>query len=365
MDLTGARILVVHDWLIPWGGAERTLAEILAVVPQADLIVGVRSRQLARENAIASRAKETWLRHIPFARTRHRWLVPLHYWAFAGCDTRKYDLVISSSFSFAKAVRPSNGRPHLSYCYSPPRYLWDLSETYRRYSGATPSLALRLAAPMMRALDRRSARTVTQFVGISNFVAARITRAYDRPASVIYPPVAPKSATRGSAAREDFLLVLGRLVAYKRVDLAIRAAELLGIQLVVAGDGPERQRLRQIAGPHTRFVGEVSDADAADLMERCRLFVFCAEEDFGIAPLEANAHGAPVVAFRGGALSETMVEGESAILFDAQTTESLVAGLTTALGHAWNDAAIRRNAARFNADRFRSEFRAVVEGVLA
>lgn len=324
------------------------------------MVVGVRAPAIRDLNDVTRRARETWLRFVPLARTRHRWFVPLHYAAFSGIDTAPYDLVISSSFGFAKSVRPAPGRPHFCYCYSPPRYLWDLAGTYREHSGSVVSAALGVGAPLLRWLDRRGALGVTQFAGISRFVAKRIRVAYNRDARVIYPPVSAKVASKPAGAREGFLLVLGRLVAYKRVDLVIAAAERLGIPLVVAGDGPERSRLERLAGKQTTFRGHVDEATAADLMERCRLFVFCAEEDFGIAPLEANAHGAPVVGYGRGALTETMVPGQTALFFERQTVDDVMRATEAALAHTWNDQALRANATRFAPERFREEIRAAI-----
>lgn len=357
-ELGGLRVLVTHDWLNTWAGAERVLGEIMAIAPQADLVVAVRTRLMKNQHAIARQARETWVARLPFARTRHRWLVPLHYAAFSGLDTRGYDLVISSSHAFAKAVRARPGAPHVCYCHSPPRYLWDMGPEYREQSGILASSALQVATPVLRALDRRSAAGVTHFVSNSGFVARRIEAAYGRDAVVVHPPVQAKPARRGP--RENFLLVLGRLVAYKRVDLAIGAAERLGISLVIAGEGRERAKLERMAGSSTTFLGEVSEATAGDLMERCRAFVFCAEEDFGIAPVEANAHGAPVVAYGRGGVSESMVPGTTALFYDRQTVDDVAAAIQAALGRPWDEAAIRRNAQRFSPERFRASFAQVL-----
>jgi len=288
--------------------------------------------------------------------------MPLQYFAFSGLNTAQYDLVISSSHAFAKAVRPRDGRPHVCYCHSPPRYLWDMAQTYAEHSTRTGAAALRVSTPILRRLDRESARGVTHFVSNSCFVANRIRASYDREAQVVYPPVEPKPARRH--AREEFLLVLGRLVAYKRVDLAIEAAERLRIPLVIAGDGPERARLERLGGPHTTFLGEVNEATAGDLMERCQALVFCAEEDFGIVPVEANAHGAPVVAYARGGVVESMLPGVSAVLFERQTIEDVTEAIEVARSTSWNVAAIRANAGRFSPARFREEFGSVLRSAV-
>ena len=347
------RVLIVHDWIVAWGGAERTLEQLLVLFPQADLVVGVLGEGRRELNAVTRRARESWLARLPFARRHHRWFLPLYPAAFASVDARGYDLVISSSHAFAKMVRAPAEVPHLCYCHSPPRYLWDLHAEYRRERSVS-GVALGLAAPLLRRIDRGSAGRVDSFVANSRYIAERILRCYDREAVVVYPPVAPKPARRRAGPRDDVLLSLGRLVPYKRVDLAIAAANATGQSLVVAGDGPERRRLERLAGPTVTFLGEVTEAEAGDLMERCRAMLFCAEEDFGIAPVEANAHGMPVVAYGRGGAVESMVSGVTAEFFDEPTVESLAGALERARTRQWNESAIRANAARFSAASFRA-----------
>jgi glycosyltransferase involved in cell wall biosynthesis len=362
-DLAALRVLIVHDWIVGWGGGERTVEELLSLFPRAELVVGVLGEGRRERNAVTRRAKETWLAKFPFARRHHRWFLPLYPAAFASLDTRGYDLVISSASAFAKAVRTARSTPHLCYCHSPPRYLWDLHQEYRRGADAS-GRALALGGPLLRALDRATARRVDRFVANSHYVADRIRRHYGLDAAVVYPPVTAKPASRRAGPRDDVLLSLGRLVAYKRVDLAIEAANAIGAPLIVAGDGPERRRLESLAGPSVTFVGEVTDAAAGELMERARALVFCAEEDFGITPLEANAHGLPVVAFGKGGACESMQPGVSAEFFDTPTVEAVLGALTRAGARTWNDTAVRANAARFSAERFRAGIKSEVARLL-
>lgn len=353
VDLSALRILLVHDWVVAWGGAERTVEQMLEVFPQAHLVVGVLGEGKRTFNALTQRAEESWLGRMPLARTHHRWFLPLYPAAFASVDTAGYDLVISSSSAFSKTVRAKPGTPHLCYCYTPPRYLWDLQADYQRDRSAA-GMALSLAGPVLRAVDRASARRVTKFVAISHYIADRIRRAYQREATVIYPPVMPKPTARSVAPRTDSLLSLGRLVPYKRVDLAIQAANATGAHLIVAGDGPERQRLEAIAGPTITFLGEVTEQGAGELLETCRAMVFCAEEDFGIAPVEANAHGLPVVAYNRGAARESLRDGVTAVFFDELTTASLAEAIERARVTQWDEIAVRSNAHRFSPERFRA-----------
>jgi glycosyltransferase involved in cell wall biosynthesis len=363
-DLTALRVLVVHEWLYTWGGAERVLDQILALFPQADLVASVVDPAIRDYNATTARSRELWVGKLPGARSHHRWSLPLQAVAFARLDTRDYDLVISSSHAFAKLVRCRRPTTHVCYCHSPPRYLWDLHDVYLRQATLPQHLALRALAPSLRQLDVWGAGRVDQFIANSDFVARRVREYYGRRAHVVYPPVSPKIEAPADRAREDFLLVLGRLVPYKRVDLAIRAAEMLGVRLVVAGDGPERKRLQAMAGPLTEFVGHVSEAEAGHLLATCAAFVFCAEEDFGIAPVEANAHGAPVVGYARGGLLETMVPGETAVLYHEQDVTALASAIRQCLAAEWNTGALRANAHRFGPERFRDEIASVVRHAL-
>lgn len=356
-ELAGLRVLIVHEWLYTWAGAERCLEQLVALMPHAHVLAGIITPRMRGAHDIARRAEESWVGRLPGARAHHRWFLPAHALAFAARDTRDYDLVISVSHAFEKAVRATRpGALHLSYCLSPPRYLWDLSASHDRFANPVQRMALRASRAALRAADLRAARGVHRFVSLSRFVAERVRRIYGRASEVVYPPVSPKASVP-RAAREPFLLTVGRLVPYKRVDLAIAAAERLGLRLLVAGDGPERERLRQQAGPHVEFLGEISEVEAAGLLERCAAFVFCAEEDFGIAPVEANAHGAPVVAFARGGVVETQRESETAVFFHEHEVSAVATAIERCLAHPWNDGVLRDNARRFAPSRFRDGMR--------
>ena len=359
----GVRALIVHEWLYTWAGAERCLEGIAELLPDADVIIGTITDEARSKFPIARRARETWLSRIPGARRYHRWFLPLQAAAFGTIDTSGYDVVISLSHSMGKLVRPRRGAVHVCYCFSPPRYLWDLRETHDSQATLLQRLALRTGGRLLRSLDRRGASGVDRFISISHCVADRVRRAYGRDSDVVYPPVLAKPISGG--AREGFLLSLGRLVPYKRVDLAIRAAESLGMKLVVAGDGPERKRLARIAGPNTEFVGAVSEEEAGRLLSSCAAFVFCGEEDFGITPLEANAHGAPVVAFARGAAVETLEEGRTGVFFAEQSPASVADAIVRCLGRGWDFEVLRANAERFSPARFREGMIAQINAALA
>lgn len=362
-DLRGLRVLVTHEWLYTWAGAERCLEQILHVFPRADLLVGVVAPHMRDYNDVTRRAEETWVGRLPGARTRHRWFLPLHAAAFAAHDTSEYDLVVSSSHAFEKFVRPGHAT-HLCYCYSPPRFLW--SDVYAGSASLAGKLALAGGGFFWRALDRRAARGVDRFVSISRHVADRVRRAYGVDSDVVYPPVSAKPVSAVSGPPETpYLLSMGRLVEYKRTDLAILAARRIGMKLLVVGDGPERSRLERIAGPETEFLGEVPEARAGQLLEGCAAFVFAAEEDFGIAPLEANAHGRPVVCLDRGGVTETMVANRTAVFFGQQTPGAVATAIADALGRSWNADVLRANAARFSPEVFRRDFATAARSALS
>jgi glycosyltransferase involved in cell wall biosynthesis len=358
-ELAGLRVLLVHEWLYTWAGAERCLEQLVALMPHADILAGIVTPEMRRRHEIARRATETWIGRIPGARAKHRWFLPLHPLALSAFDTSHYDLVISVSHAFEKTIRASKRAVHVSYCLTPPRYLWDLSASHIGLASLPQRIAFGVGAPVLRALDRFSARGVDHFVSLSHVVAERVRRSYGRESAVVYPPVSGKGGNRepGIGTRERFLLTLGRLVPYKRVDLAVRAAEQLKMRLVVAGDGPDRERLARLGGRNVEFVGEVSEEEAGRLMSTCAAFLFCAEEDFGIAPVEANAHGAPVVAFGRGGARETMVEGKTGTFFDRHTVDSLTEAIERCLATSWDERELRRNAERFSPDKFRDGMR--------
>ena len=364
------RIAIVHDWLDTWGGAELALAELLALFPEADLFTLVDFMTSEDRVRLGSRTIRTsYIQRLPFARTAFRRYLPLFPRAIERFDVSAYDLVISSSHAVAKGVRTTPAQLHICYCYTPMRYAWDLQDQYLRQTGLDRGLrgrTVRRSLARLRSWDLGASARVDDFVAISRTIAERIRRCYDREATVIYPPVAAPSpvvdTTRGSA-----YVTVSRLVPYKRVDLIIAAFRLLpDRQLVVIGDGPERARIETVAGPNVRLLGRAPDGIRDQWLAGARAFVFAAEEDFGIAPLEAQARGTPVIAYgRGGAL-ETIrgldAPAPTGVLFTEQTPDAIAASVREYETHAQRITAnaCRENAARFSAHRFRGEFAAFV-----
>jgi glycosyltransferase involved in cell wall biosynthesis len=303
---------------------------------------------------IAHGRVHTWpLQGYLGATRRFRWFLPAYPAWFSALDLRPADLVISSSVAFAKAVRTSSKATHISYIYTPMRYAWDLDNYL---SGSSLTWPARVAAhtlrPVLKAWDRRTAKRPDVLVAISEEVRRRIHRLWGRQARVIYPPV-DVSEIPLTNQNDGYYLVAARLLAYRRIDIAVEACLKLGRELVVVGDGPERAALQhQARGAPIRFMGHVERSTLIDLFARCRAYLLPGVEDFGIAPLEAAAAGKPVIAFRGGGALETVRDGETGVFFAAQDAEAMAAAMERADSISFEPEALRAHAQRFD----RSEF---------
>jgi glycosyltransferase involved in cell wall biosynthesis len=302
--------------------------------------------------------RPTFLQRFPLVRYYSRLLLPLMPAAFDQLDLRDYDVVITAASAFSKNVRVASGARNVCYCHTPPRYLWDLTDQYFNPTART------VAGPTLRWLreaDRKASQRVDEFVANSSTVAERIRRAYGREARVIFPPVDTDRIQPNGRPPEDFYLVVSRFVPYKRVDLAVAACTRLGRKLVVVGMGPETARLRAAAGATISFTGALSDDAVADLYARCRAFVFPGLEDFGIAPVEAQAAGRPVIAYGAGGATETVVDGQTGVFFHEQTVDALVRAIEQFEQTKFDPAACRANAMRFDAAIFRQRIKESVE----
>ena len=363
------RVAVVHDWLTGMRGGERVLEEILVIFPQAEIFTLIHLPGTVSPRIEARPIHRSLLQRAPFAKRAFRGYLPFFPLAVESLRVSGFDLVVSSSHCVAKSVRTA-GIPHLCYCHTPMRYVWD---QFDAYFGGDHNLLRGLAAPIARALrdwDAATARRVDAFVANSHHVRERIRRSYGRDAVVVHPPV---DLDRFAAARrpEEFYLVVSALVPYKRIDLAVRACSLLGRPLVVVGEGPEGPRLRKMAGPNVTFLGRAPDEEVASLYSRCRALLFPGVEDFGITAVEAQAAGAPVLARADGGVMESVggplvdVAGVLAgmagdgdgsvtgVFFASATPESLAAAILSCERISFDEDAARRNAARFSAPRFR------------
>jgi glycosyltransferase involved in cell wall biosynthesis len=292
------------------------------------------------------------MNRLPLVHPRHQPYLALYPRAFESLDLSGYDLVLSNKSGFCHGVRPAPGALHICYCLTPTRYVWGFEE-YAAREELSPALRAAIR-PMLNGLQRwdfLAAQRVDYFIAISSEIQQRIARYYGRESVVIYPPVDTGRFTPAGKP-DDYFLVLGRLIPYKRADLAMKAFSRLGLPLVVAGEGRDRARLEAMAAPNVTFLGRVSNAEAARLMAHCRAFVFPGLEDFGIAPVQAMAAGRPVIAFAGGGALDTVVEGRTGLLFYEQTAESLEAAVRAFDDRCFDPAEIRRHAGQFDTSVF-------------
>lgn len=297
------RVALVHDWLTGMRGGERCLQAFLHIYPQADIFTLLHVPG-STSALIDSRVKQTsYLQNLPAARKIYRMCLPLYPNAIRQFDFSGYDLVISLSHAAAKNIQVPKGVPHISYCFTPMRYVWDQAAFY--FGALTPVLWPLIRS--LRAWDKQRSEGVTQFVAISDFVAARIRCFYGRHSEVIYPPVDTSWIEPVAPGRPgEAFLYAGALVPYKRVDRLVRAFNALGERLWIVGHGPEEKRLRKMAGPTIEFYGHVPDRELSAFYRRCRALLFPGIEDFGLIPLECMAAGRPVIALHDGALRETL-----------------------------------------------------------
>ena len=366
----GIRVAVVHDWLLVYSGAERVLEEMLAVFPDADLFALVDFLPDELRRFVANkRARTTFIQKLPWAKRLYRGYLPLMPLAIERMDVSQYDLILSSSHAVAKSVITTPKQLHICYVHSPMRYAWDLQDQYLRQTGLHRGVKGWFAKWLLRRLrlwDLRTASRADHLIANSHFISDRIRRAYGRGAEVIYPPVDIDTFSL-ETAKEDFYLTASRMVPYKRVDLVVDAfAQMPGRRLVVAGDGPEFGKVKAKAGPNVEVVGFCDNLELRSLMQRAKAFVFAAEEDFGITPVEAQACGTPVIAFgRGGAtesirgLSDPKPTG---VFFPEQTVKAIVEAVEVFEGarDRISPEACRENALRFSPARFRAEYEGFV-----
>lgn len=348
------KVAIVHDFFCNIGGSDVVASLLHGLFPQAPvytLLVYDRNRGHPLLRGMDLRT--SFIQRLPLAGRAHQPYLPLFPLAIEQFDLSAYDLVLSSSHSCAKGVLTRPETLHICYCHTPMRYAWDLYYDYV-HTELRQGLFRPLAALVMayvRLWDAAAAGRVDYYVANSAYVASRIRKHYRREAEVIYPPVDTDYFVPGEE-RGDFFLVVSRLTRYKRVDLAVEAFNRLGLPLKVIGEGPELPRLRRLAGPNVEFLGYRARDEVRRHMAACRAFVFPGLEDFGIAPVEAQAAGRPVIAYGAGGVLETVEDGVTGVLFAAQTVDALAAAVERSLGLTFETEACRRSALRFDRSVF-------------
>jgi glycosyltransferase involved in cell wall biosynthesis len=352
----------VHEYLNQYGGAERVLQVLSAMLPDAPIYTTLYDRELTGGVFQGREIRTSFIQRLPFSRSYHHLYSPLMPLAVEQFDMSAFHTVLSVSASFAKGVITGTQTRHISYCLTPPRFLWDDSQRFVqqfRYPVPIGRLAP-LALSYLRVWDRQAASRVDEFVAISDFVRRRIGKYYGRESQVVYPPV-NVSKFQVSETRGDYWLMVGRLVAYKNFELAIKAFNRLGWPLKIVGTGVQEKRLRAIAGPTIEFVGQVTDERLAELYAGAAAVVFPQEEDFGIVPLEAMASGRPVIAYRGGGALETVIDRITGVFFDETTEESLAVAVDRASRLKFMPYVCRGQAERFDIPVFTAKMNTILQ----
>jgi glycosyltransferase involved in cell wall biosynthesis len=365
------RIAVIHDWLTTYAGAERVLEQILALYPDADLFAVCDFLSESDRAFLGGRIPTTtFIQRLPGARKHYRSYLPLMPLAIEQIDLSAYDLVISSSHAVAKGVLTGPDQLHISYVHSPIRYAWDLQHQYLKESGLDRGFKGGLAKWILhkiRIWDYRTANGVDYFIANSNFIARRIWKNYRRNSKVIYPPVDISKFTL-SENKDEYYLTASRMVPYKKIDLIVEAfASMPEKRLIVVGDGPDMKKIRKKAGSNVELVGYHEFEVLRDYMQRAKAFIFAAEEDFGIVPVEAQACGTPVIAFGKGGTLETVIplgnEYPTGLFFQDQSVGAIVEAVEEFenKGGDINGKDCRTNAEKFSINVFRNAFKNLVE----
>jgi glycosyltransferase involved in cell wall biosynthesis len=350
------RIALIHDYLNQYGGAERVLETLCGIFSDAPIYTLLYDEAATGRVFKGREIHTSFLQKVPFARRHHHIFPLLMPLAIEQFDLSEFDIVLSNSASFAKGVITKPHTRHICYCMTPTRFLWDDSHRYIdefRYPWPVKKL-VPLFITYLRIWDKEAAHRVDKFIAISNFVKARIKKYYERDAEVIYPPVniAKYSISSGVG---DYFLMVGRLVSYKRFDLAVKVFNAIKKPLKIVGDGPERGRLEKMAGPNIEFLGLVSDYKMPEIYSRAQAVIFPQVEDFGLVPLEAMASGRPVIAFRDGGALETVVDGETGIFFDEQAEISLAQAVGRYYQTQFDPKLIRSHALKFDEAIFKQK----------
>jgi len=370
------RVAIIHDWLTGMRGGEKCLDVFCELWPDADLFTLLNVPGSVSPTIERHKISTSFVQHLPRARWWYRSYLPFFPMAVERFDLRDYDLVISSSHCVAKGVRARPDQLHICYCYTPMRYVWDMTHVYfGKGRHSLTKFTIPFFLNYLRLWDTLSSNRVNHFVTISDHIKRRINKHYRREAHVIYPPVSVDCFDAGRN-EEGFYLIVAAFAPYKRIDLAVRAFNRLGLPLKIVGVGPDARRLRRMAQGNIEFLGWQPDEKVAELYGRCRAFVFPAEEDFGIAPVEAQASGKPVIAYGVGGVTESVsgfcINGDfeaaseqlkagdyTGVFFCEQTVEALVDAVRffEANRDAFDPDKIRQRALRFNRQKFKSDFK--------
>ncbi len=360
------KIALVHDWLTSFGGSERVLLALSALYPDAPIFTLVASTPMLPAFA-GKDIRTSFIQKLPFAQKHFRKYISLMPTAIEQFDLSEYDLVISSSHAVAKGVLTKPSTKHLCYCHTPMRYAWSLYFDYLakpQFGGKIAKMIMPWSMHALRIWDVASAGRVDRFLANSQNVQQRIAKYYRRESTVVYPPIPVKATKPQGVPREDFFLIVSRLIPQKRVDLVVEACTKANKNLVVIGEGSELQTLQTIAGPTVQFLGFLPDNEVASYYERCSAFIFPAEDDFGMTPVEAMAYGTPVIAYGKGGALETVIDNKTGILFHEPSISALLEAFSEFDHNVFSAETIRNHALQFDEAMFKEAITKNVQTLL-
>lgn len=350
------RIALVHDYFTQQGGAERVAEQLHCMLPTAEVFATVALQDQMPTKLANTNVQTSWMQQLPGMKKLHRYYFLLYPFGVDSLDLSSYDVVVSSSSGYAKGIKTKRDSLHVCYCHTPMRWAWRYQDYASREKFSTSArIALPILLHGLRIWDMNASRQPDQFVANSQIVADRIQQIYKRHSVVIPPPI-DVSRFSLSDKQDDYYLVLSRLVPYKRIDLAIEACNLMKRRLIIVGDGLDRKRLQETAGPTVQFMGRLSDEETAKYVGECRALIFPGEEDFGMVPLEVAASGRPTVAFRAGGATETVVDGVTGTFFDHPDAGSLALAMEELETLTFSPTVLRNHAMTFDVRAFRQRF---------
>ena len=356
------RIALVHDYLVQYGGAERVLECFSEIFPYAPIYTLIYSKELMRGKFSKKNIQTSFIQKIPFSKSNHRIFPLFMTFGVEQFDFSDYDVILSDSSGFAKGAITGPETLHICYMHTPMRYAWDDCQKYTS-DFYFPRLIKKVVPFFMnyiRLWDKVSADRPDKIIANSNFVSRRIKKYYQRESEIIHPPVNLEKFYSGKK-QEDYFLMVGRLIAYKRFDIGIKAFNKLGLKLKIIGRGPDLAKLKKIAGPNIEFLGRVSDEKLAKNYAQCRAFIFPQEEDFGIVAIEAMASGRPLIAYKGGDIVEHMEDGKSGIFFEKQNKEDIINAIKKFEKMQFDSDYIRKSVLKFDKSFFKAKIKEYIE----
>ncbi|MEA3493235.1 MAG: glycosyltransferase [Candidatus Margulisiibacteriota bacterium] len=351
------KIAIVHDYLNQFGGAERVISALRELYPDAPIYTSIYDAKRMPDNFREMDIRTSFMQKFPFVFKLFKYYFLFYPLAFESFDLSGYDVILSSSSAFAKGIKKRKGQLHICYCYTPMRFVWRYDDYVGRegYPEFIKKILPIVLGPLKK-WDLETVDNVDYFIAISKIIAERIKKTYRRESDIIIPPV-ECSLFQPSNQAQDYFLVLSRLNAYKRIDLAVKAFNKLDLPLRIIGDGPDKMSLERMANPNIQFLGRVSDRELAENLAECRALIFPGEEDFGIVPVEAMASGRPVIAYRAGGAEETVLDGETGLFFDKQDVDSLVDAIKKFQFMTFDKKKIREWAEGFDKEIFKNKMR--------